>query len=74
MPAVEERVKPTVDARLHEARRMVRYGKMAVEDGVDAAALKIRRKPIAAVVMAFFAGGLVALVAGMFARVRRPRE
>jgi ElaB/YqjD/DUF883 family membrane-anchored ribosome-binding protein len=76
--AVKERLAPTLDKldeTVRHGRQVVVRGQQAAEDAAAAAALRIRRRPLSAVMIAAGAGALVgALVAFGVGRLTRCRE
>jgi ElaB/YqjD/DUF883 family membrane-anchored ribosome-binding protein len=78
LEAVKERLAPTldkVDETIRQGRQVVVRGQHAAEDAAAAAALRIRRRPLTAVMIAAGAGALVGALIGFgLASVTRGRE
>jgi ElaB/YqjD/DUF883 family membrane-anchored ribosome-binding protein len=76
--AVKERLAPTLDRldeTIRQGRQVVVRGQHAAEDAAAATALRIRRRPLSAVMIAAGVGALVgALVSFGLASVTRRRE
>jgi ElaB/YqjD/DUF883 family membrane-anchored ribosome-binding protein len=76
--AVKELLAPTLDKldeTTRQGRQVVLRGQHAAEDAAAAAALRIRRRPLSAVIIAAGAGALVgALIASGVGRLTRCRE
>jgi ElaB/YqjD/DUF883 family membrane-anchored ribosome-binding protein len=76
--AVKERLAPTldkVDEAMRQGRQVMVRGQHAAEDAAAATALRIRRRPLRAVMIAAGAGALVAAVVAFgVASVTRCRE
>ena len=76
--AIKERLAPaldTLDETMRQGRRVITRGQHAAEDAAEAAALKIRRRPLSAVMVAAgagaLAGGLIGLGLGWLTRGRK---
>ena len=76
--AIKERLAPaldTLDETIRQGRRVITRGQHAAEDAAEAAALKIRRRPLSAVMVAAgagaLAGGLIGLGLGWLTRGRK---
>jgi ElaB/YqjD/DUF883 family membrane-anchored ribosome-binding protein len=76
--AVKERLAPTLDRldeTIRQGRQVVVRGQHAAEDAAAATALRIRRRPLSAVMIAAGAGALVGALIGFgLASVTRCRE
>jgi ElaB/YqjD/DUF883 family membrane-anchored ribosome-binding protein len=76
--AVKERLAPTLDKldeTIRQGRQVVVRGQHAAEDAAAATALRIRRRPLSAVMIAAGAGALVGALIGFgLASVTRCRE
>jgi ElaB/YqjD/DUF883 family membrane-anchored ribosome-binding protein len=76
--AVKERLSPaldTLDETIRQGRKAVVRGQHAAEDAAAAAALRVRRRPLSAVMIATGAGALVGALVGFgLASVTRCRE
>jgi ElaB/YqjD/DUF883 family membrane-anchored ribosome-binding protein len=75
--AIKERVQPALDTleeNVRQTRRAIVKGRHAAEDLMDAAQLKVRRNPLAAVSVAAGVGLLAGCAIGIFfgRRSRRP--
>jgi ElaB/YqjD/DUF883 family membrane-anchored ribosome-binding protein len=75
--AVKQRLAPTldkVDETVRQGRQVVVRGQHAAEDAAEATALRIRRQPLSAVMIAAgagaIAGALIACAVGRLTRVR----
>jgi len=65
--AIKERFSPigeTLEDNMRQARRVVVQGRYAAEDAVAAAALRVRRHPLSAIVLAAGAGALAGCLMG----------
>jgi ElaB/YqjD/DUF883 family membrane-anchored ribosome-binding protein len=76
--AIKERLAPaldTLDETIRQGRRVITRRQHAAEDAADAAALKIRRRPLSAVMVAAgagaLAGGLIGCGLGWLTRGRK---
>ncbi|HEY5618501.1 MAG TPA: hypothetical protein VIK60_11190 [Vicinamibacterales bacterium] len=76
--AIKERLTPaldTLDETVRQGRRVIVRGQHAAEDATAAAALRIRRRPLSAVMIAAgagaLAGGLIGLGLGWLTRCRK---
>ena len=76
--AVKERLSPALDTlneTIRQGRKVVVRGQHAAEDAAAAAALRVRRRPLSAVMIATGAGALVGALVGFgLASVTRCRE
>ena len=76
--AIKERLTPaldTLDGTVRQGLRVIVRGQHAAEDATAAAALRIRRRPLSAVMIAAgagaLAGGLIGLGLGWLTRCRK---
>jgi ElaB/YqjD/DUF883 family membrane-anchored ribosome-binding protein len=76
--AIKERLAPaldTLDETIRQGRRVITRGQHAAEDAFGVAALKIRRRPLSAAMVAAgagaLAGGLIAFGLGWLIRGRK---
>lgn len=67
LEAVKERLTPTLDKldeTMRQGRKVIVRGQHAAEDGAAAAALRIRRRPLSAVMIAAGVGAFVGALLG----------
>lgn len=68
---VRETLSDAAERKVRDVKRLARKGRFAVEDRIDEAALRVRRNPGAALAIAFAAGSIAGVVAGVMLRRRR---
>jgi hypothetical protein len=69
---VRENLSDAAERKVRDVKRLARKGRFAVEDRMDAAALRVRRNPGTALAIAFAVGSITGVIAGLALR-RRPK-
>ncbi|HTJ21257.1 MAG TPA: hypothetical protein VL383_02640 [Gemmatimonadaceae bacterium] len=68
---MREHLSDAAERKVRDVKRLARKSQFAVENQIDAAALRVRRNPGTALAIAFAVGSISGVVAGLMLRRRR---